>query len=245
MGKQRIDALLVLRGLAENKSKAQALIMSGEVRTEDKKITKPGTMVPEDILLTVEQKPLFVSRGGVKLACALDQFGIDVRSTAALDVGASTGGFTDCLLQRGAKRVYAIDVGYGQLDYKLRQDQKVVVMERVNAHYPFTIPEKVDIATIDVSFISVTKVIPNIMVHLNESGYLVILLKPQFEAERSEVGKKGIIKDPQVHSRVLARFVNWMTNNGLRLVGLVASPVFGAEGNREFLIGIRTDLDLD
>ena len=236
MPKQRLDNLLVTKELAENKSKAQALIMAGEITVSGEKITKPGTLVDEDAELQLAEKLQYVSRGGIKLAHALDEFKVDVTSLTAMDVGASTGGFTDCLLQRGANRVYAIDVGYGQLDYKLRQDSRVVVMERVNAHHPFSMPEKVNIATMDLSFISVTKVIPNLISHLAKPGYIIVLLKPQFEAERKEVGKGGIIKDPQIHARVLARFISWITQHDLRLRGLVTSPILGAEGNREFLI---------
>jgi 23S rRNA (cytidine1920-2'-O)/16S rRNA (cytidine1409-2'-O)-methyltransferase len=234
--KQRLDNLLVTRELAENRSQAQALIMAGKVTASGKVITKPGTQVDEDASLELAEKMPYVSRGGFKLAHALDEFKLDVTSLTAMDVGASTGGFTDCLLQRGARRVYSIDVGYGQLDYKLRQDNKVTVMERVNAHYPFSLPEKVNIATIDLSFISVTKVLPNITGHLTQPGSIIVLLKPQFEAERKEVGKGGIIKDPQVHARVLGRFIVWATGHDLRLRGLVASPILGAEGNKEFLV---------
>ena len=236
MAKQRLDTLLVTRGLAENKSKAQATIMAGEVTVAGKAVTKPGSLVDENVSLQVAGKLPYVSRGGIKLAHALDEFKLDVTSLTAMDVGASTGGFTDCLLQRGTGCVYAIDVGYGQLDYKLRQDPRVVVMERVNAHYPFSLPEKVNIATMDLSFISVTKVLPNVMGHLTQPGHIIVLLKPQFEAERKEVSKGGIVKDPQVHARVLGRFIVWATNNKLRLRGLVASPILGAEGNKEFLI---------
>ncbi|HEX75545.1 MAG TPA: TlyA family RNA methyltransferase [Dehalococcoidia bacterium] len=236
MPKQRLDNLLVTRGLAENKSKARALIMAGEVTISGKVSTKPGRLVDENANLDIAEKLPYVSRGGIKLAHALDGFKLDVSSLIAMDVGASTGGFTDCLLQRGAKRVYAIDVGYGQLDYRLRQDPRVVVMEKINAHYPFPLPEKVNIATIDLSFISVTKVIPNIIEHLQKRGCIIILLKPQFEAERKEVGRGGIVKDPQVHARVLGRFIGWAIGNGLRLSGLTASPILGAEGNKEFLI---------
>ena len=234
--KQRLDNLLVIRELAENRSQAQALIMAGKVTASGKVVTKPGTQVDEDASLELAEKLPFVSRGGFKLAHALDEFKLDVNSLTAMDVGASTGGFTDCLLQRGAKRVYAIDVGYGQLDYKLRQDPRVVVMERVNAHYPFSMPEKVNIATIDLSFVSVTKVLPNITALLTQPGHIIVLFKPQFEAERKEVGKGGIIKDPQVHAQVLGRFIVWATGHNLRLCGLVASPILGAEGNKEFLI---------
>ena len=236
MPKQRLDNLVVTRELAENQKIAQALIIAGEVTVSGKIITKPGTLVDESIELKLAEKLPYVSRGGIKLAHALDEFKLDVTSLTAMDVGASTGGFTDCLLQRGAKRVYAIDVGYGQLDYKLRQNSKVVVMERVNAHYPFSLPEKVNIATIDLSFISLTQVIPNVIDHLAQPGYIIVLFKPQFEARRQEVGKGGIIKDPQVHALVLGRFIIWATNHDLRLRGLVASPILGAEGNKEFLI---------
>jgi 23S rRNA (cytidine1920-2'-O)/16S rRNA (cytidine1409-2'-O)-methyltransferase len=234
--KQRLDSLLVARELAENKKMAQALIMAGKVTVSGRVITKSGTLVDENAELRLAEKLPYVSRGGIKLAHALDEFKLDITSLTAIDVGASTGGFTDCLLQRGAKRVYAIDVGYGQLDYKLRQDPKVVVMERVNAHYPFSLPEKVNIATVDLSFISVTKVIPNIMGHLIQPGHIIILFKPQFEAKRKEVSKGGVIKDPQIHARVLGRFIVWVTEHDLRLRGLVASPILGAEGNKEFLV---------
>ncbi|OGO58258.1 MAG: hypothetical protein A2025_00200 [Chloroflexi bacterium RBG_19FT_COMBO_47_15] len=236
MSKQRLDNLLVSRELAENENKAQAIIMAGKVTVSGKVITKPGTQVDEDASLELAEKMPYVSRGGIKLAHALDEFKLDVNSLTAMDVGASTGGFTDCLLQRGARRIYAIDVGYGQLDYKLRQDPRIVVMERVNAHYPFSLPEKVNIATIDLSFISVTNVIPNVIGHLTQPGYIIILIKPQFEAERKEVPKGGVIKDPQVHARVLGRFIVWAIGYGLRLRGLVASPILGAEGNKEFLV---------
>jgi len=236
MTKQRLDNLLVARELAENENKAQAIIMAGKVTVSGKVITKPGTQVDEDASLELAEKMPYVSRGGIKLAHALDEFKLDITSLTAMDVGASTGGFTDCLLQRGAKRIYAIDVGYGQLDYKLRQDPRVVVMERVNAHHPFSLPEKVNIANIDLSFISVTNVIPNVIGHLTQPGYIIILIKPQFEAERKEVPKGGVIKDPQVHARVLGRFIVWATDHDLRLRGLVASPILGAEGNKEFLV---------
>jgi 23S rRNA (cytidine1920-2'-O)/16S rRNA (cytidine1409-2'-O)-methyltransferase len=236
MAKQRLDNLLVARELAENKKMAQALIMAGKVAVSGRVITKPGTPVDENVSLELAKKLPYVSRGGIKLAHALDEFKLDVASLTAMDAGASTGGFTDCLLQRGARRVYAIDVGYGQLDYKLRQEPRVVVMERVNAHHPFSLPEKVNIATIDLSFISVTKVIPNVIGHLTQPGYIIILLKPQFEAKRKEVPKGGVIKDPQIHARVLGRFIVWTTEHDLRLRGLVASPILGTEGNKEFLV---------
>ena len=239
MAKHRIDSLLVDRGLVESRSKAQALIMAGEVSVEGKTIIKAGTMVAEEAAIDILQPPPFVSRGGIKLDYALDQFQLDVTSKIAADIGASTGGFTDCLLQRGAGRVYAVDVGYGQLDYRLRRDKRVVVLERVNARYPIDLPEKVDLATMDLSFISVEKVIPSVAKLLKSDGYLMVLLKPQFEAERSEVGKGGVIRQPPVHARVLGRFIAWMTGHGFRLGGLVASPILGAAGNMEFFLLLR------
>ncbi|HUT97374.1 MAG TPA: TlyA family RNA methyltransferase, partial [Dehalococcoidales bacterium] len=194
MAKRRIDSLLVDRGLVESRAKAQALIMAGEVKVEGKAAIKAGTLVAEEAVITLLQPPPFVSRGGIKLDYALDRFRLDVSSKVAADIGASTGGFTDCLLQKGASRVYAVDVGYGQLDYRLRQDKRVVVMERVNARYPLSLPEQLDLATLDLSFISVEKVIPSVARLLKDGGYLVVLLKPQFEARRDEVGKGGIIK---------------------------------------------------
>jgi 23S rRNA (cytidine1920-2'-O)/16S rRNA (cytidine1409-2'-O)-methyltransferase len=218
------------------------MIMAGEVAVEGMAVTKPGTLVKEEAVITIVAPPPFVSRGGIKLAYALDQFQLDVSDKVAADIGASTGGFTDCLLQRGARRVYAIDVGRGQLDYRLRQDPRVVVIEGVNARYPMALPEKVDLATIDVSFISVEKVIPSVAQLVKENGYLVVLIKPQFEAGRREVGKGGIIKDPLIHAWVLGRFVAWLTENKLRLGGLLPSPLLGASGNREFFVLLRLEM---
>lgn len=239
MAKRRIDSLLLDKGLVESRAKAQALIMAGEVMVAGKTITKPGTLVAEEAVITIRQPPPFVSRGGIKLDYALDRFQLDVSSKVVADSGASTGGFTDCLLKRGARRVYAIDVGYGQLDYRLRCDPRVVVMERVNARYPIPLPEKVDLATIDLSFISVEKVIPSVARLVKDDGYLLVLLKPQFEARRGEVGKGGIVKQPIVHARVLGRFIAWMIDHGFRLGGLVASPILGASGNKEFFVLLR------
>jgi len=237
--KQRLDTLLVSRGLADNKSRAQAAIMAGEVTVDGKVITKAGNPVPEDADVQMKEKMPYVSRGGLKLAHALQEFGIDAKGLVCIDVGASTGGFTDCLLQHGAEKVYALDVGYGQLDYKLRQDSRVVVMEKVNAHYPFDLPEKMGLAVMDVSFISVSMVIPNVLPHLVKEGELVVLFKPQFEAERGDVGKGGVIRDPTVHTRTISHFVIWMNSNRLRLLNLAASPILGAEGNKEFLLHLR------
>lgn len=243
--KKRADVLLFERGQAESRERAQALIMEGLVFHPGGRVLKPGTLMPADASLEVRDTLPYVSRGGLKLAHALDRFGLDVSGCTALDVGASTGGFTDCLLQAGASRVYAVDVGYGQMDYRLRQDPRVVVMEKVNARHPFELvdregqSEQVSLATVDVSFISATKVIPEASRHLTPGGTMVVLLKPQFEALRNEVGKGGVIKDVRVHTLVLARFIHWVVQSGHRLRGLVASPIFGDKGNREFLLLLR------
>ena len=236
MGKKRIDSLLVDRKLVDSRAKAQAFIMAGEVAVDGKAVVKSGTLVAEEAEITLTEPPPFVSRGGVKLDYALDRFGLDVSSEVVADIGASTGGFTDCLLKRRASRVYAIDVGYGQLDYRLRKDPRVTVIERTNARYPITLPEKVALATIDVSFISVEKIIPSVTRLLSDDGYLLVLIKPQFEARRTEVGKGGIIKRPAVHATVLGRFIAWATEQNFRLRGLTASPILGASGNREFFV---------
>lgn len=239
MPKQRLDAIVVSRGLVGSRAKAQALIMAGRVLVGSKVVIKAGTLLPENVEISLLQQPPFVGRGGLKLEYALDQFHLDVAGKVAADIGASTGGFTDCLLQRGTSRIYAIDVGRGQLDYRLRQDKRVVVMEGVNARYPLELPEKVDLSVIDVSFISLEKVIPPAATVLKEGGCLVVLLKPQFEAKREEVGKGGIIKDPTVHARVIGRFTKWFTRQGFRLGGLVASPITGGSGNTEVLILLK------
>ena len=230
---------MVDRGLVESRAKAQALIMAGQVLVAGKDAVKAGTLVAEEAAIDILKPPPFVSRGGIKLDYALDHFQLDVSGRVAADIGASTGGFTDCLLQRGAKRVYAVDVGRGQLDYRLRQDTRVVVMERVNARYPFTLPEKADLAVMDVSFISVEKVIPAVTALLKADGYLLVLIKPQFEAKRPEVGKGGVIKDPLIHAAVLGRFIAWLVGHDFRLKGLVASPISGASGNKEFFVLLK------
>ena len=237
--KKRADVLLVERGLAETREKAQALIMEGVVYTRGGKVMKSGQPTEIDADLEVKGRLPYVGRGGVKLAQALDHFGLDVSGLVVLDVGASTGGFTDCLLQRGARQVIALDVGHGQLDYRLRQDPRVVVIEGVNARYPFETPSVSDLATIDVAFISVTKVISTVVEHLKQGGLLVVMVKPQFEAQRKEVGKGGVIKDPLVHASVLARVIRWVVESGFRLRGMVPSPILGDAGNREFFILVR------
>jgi 23S rRNA (cytidine1920-2'-O)/16S rRNA (cytidine1409-2'-O)-methyltransferase len=234
--KKRADLLLVERGLSPSREQAQALIMEGLVFTPAGRVLKPGAALPDTTPLDVRGRLPYVSRGGLKLAHALDSFGLPVEGRAALDVGASTGGFTDCLLQQGARKVYAVDVGYGQLDHRLRQDPRVSVMEKRNARYPFELPEPVDLVTIDVSFISLSLVIPPVATHLKAGCYIVALVKPQFEARKEEVGRGGVIKDPQVHARVLGRMIVWAVGQGLRVRNLCASPIFGDAGNREFFL---------
>jgi 23S rRNA (cytidine1920-2'-O)/16S rRNA (cytidine1409-2'-O)-methyltransferase len=236
VAKRRIDTLLVAKGLAESREKARVMVMEGSVVVDNRKVVKPSTLVEEDAEVKILQSPRFAGRGGLKLEYALEQFQIDVNGLVAVDVGASTGGFTDCLLKRGARKVYAVDVGYGQLDYRLRQDPRVVVMERVNARYDFNLPEPVDLATVDVSFISLEKVLPTATRLVKSKGPLIALVKPQFEAGKEQVSKGGLVKDPLVHASVLGRFICWAVGHGFRLGGLAASPILGAEGNREFLI---------
>jgi 23S rRNA (cytidine1920-2'-O)/16S rRNA (cytidine1409-2'-O)-methyltransferase len=239
VAKRRIDLLLVEKGIVESREKAKALVMAGEVIADERKVTKPGTLVRREAIIRVRERLPFVSRGGIKLAHALDKFQLEVTGKVVADIGASTGGFTDCLLQRGAKQVYAIDVGYGQLDYRLRTDPRVIVMEGINARYPFFLPQKVDLATLDLSFISVEKVIPSVARWLKEGGFLIVLLKPQFEVGREHVGKGGLVKDPLLHARVLGRFISWAIENGFRLRGIIPSPLLGAAGNREFFVLLR------
>jgi len=215
------------------------MIMAGEVTVNGSLMTKAGCLVSADAEILLKEKLPYVSRGGLKLEHALKEFGINVSGLHCLDVGASTGGFTDCLLQHGAERVYALDVGHGQIDYGLRRDNRVTVLEKVNAHYPFNLPGKVGLATVDVSFISATMVIPNILPHLIPDGEVVVLLKPQFEADRKDVGKGGVIRDPAVHSRCIGKFISWMNLNSWSLLNLTASPLSGADGNREFLMNMR------
>lgn len=243
MAKQRADVLLVERGLAESREKARALLLAGQVRLGERVIDKPGMLVPESAELRVLAKTPYVSRGGVKLAHALDVFRVDVADATALDVGASTGGFTDCLLQRGARKVYALDVGRGQIDYRLRTDQRVSVIEGVNARYPLALPERVDIATVDVSFISLTLVLPNVLSAVKSGGLVVALVKPQFEAGRGQVQRGGLVKDPAIHAEVLGRIILWIVEHGARLRGLTTSPILGGDGNREFFVLVENKTD--
>jgi|TARA_B100000809_G_scaffold216679_1_gene222502 23S rRNA (cytidine1920-2'-O)/16S rRNA (cytidine1409-2'-O)-methyltransferase len=234
--KIRADRLLFERGLANSREQAQALIMEGVVYTPSGRVLKAGSTLLGDVELEVKGRLPFVGRGGVKLAHALDEFQIGVDGLTVLDVGASTGGFTDCLLQRGARHVYAVDVGHGQMDYGLRQDERVTVIEKTNARHPFDLPEQVDLIVIDVSFISLTMVIPEAVRHLDPGRYIAALVKPQFEAQKSQVGRGGVIKDPKVHADVLGNTVNWAVGQGLRVRNMCRSPIQGDAGNREFFI---------
>ncbi len=229
---------MVDRGLAESGEKARALVMAGAVSLPGhpgRGRPTPGMLIAGNQEIAVTPGPRFVSRGGEKLAHALDVFGFDPSGKVALDIGASTGGFTDCLLQAGASRVYAVDVGRGQLHNRLLRDERVVSMERVNARNSYEIGEPVDLIVADVSFISLRLVLPTAFTYLRPGGAAIVLVKPQFEAEPGEVGSGGIIRDPQVHAAVLGRFTRWAVSNGLRLRGLTSSPIRGDKGNREFL----------
>ncbi len=235
MSKDRLDKMLVARGLVETRAKARGMIMAGEVFVNGQMVDKAGTMVAEgDEIRLVDPLP-YASRGGYKLAGALDQFGIAVAGATCADVGACTGGFTDVLLQRGAARVYSIDVGYGQLDWKLRQDPRVVVMERTNARHLESLASPVDFVCIDVSFISLRLVLPAVAGWLKPDGQVVALIKPQFEAGRGQVGKGGIVRDPAVHREVLENFLQFAIESGWSVHGLALSSIQGADGNIEFL----------
>jgi len=233
--RERLDVLLVERGLTESRAQAQRLIRAGSVRVADQVSDKPGAQVARDAEIALQSRPRFVGRGGEKLEAALIHFELDVTGATAADVGASTGGFTDCLLQRGARRVYAIDVGYGQLDWRLRNDPRVVVMERTNARYLEHLPEPIDLVTVDVSFISLELILPMAIGWLRPGAQVVALIKPQFEAGRGEVGKGGVVRDPAVHRRVLERVLSIAAGSGLGLRGLMPSPLCGPAGNVEFL----------
>jgi 23S rRNA (cytidine1920-2'-O)/16S rRNA (cytidine1409-2'-O)-methyltransferase len=233
--KKRLDLLLVERGLTPSREQARALIMAGSVAIGGQPADKPGTMVDETSDLSVQAPSRYVSRGGLKLERALEEFHLDVTGRVAVDVGASTGGFTDCLLQHGASRVYAVDVGYGQLDWRLRTDPRVVVMERTNIRYLTALAENAELATTDVSFISLRLVLPAISRLLRDEGWIVALVKPQFEAGRGKVGKGGVVRDPEIHREVLSGLAGWGDVQGYGIQRLTVSPVRGPAGNVEFL----------
>ncbi|MBS7227439.1 MAG: TlyA family RNA methyltransferase [Oscillospiraceae bacterium] len=237
-GKTRLDVLLVERGLQETRQKAQATIMSGLVYVDGRKVDKAGTAVPDDARLEVRGSALrYVSRGGLKLEKAISAFRLSLDGALCADIGASTGGFTDCMLQNGAAKVYAVDVGYGQLDWKLRNDARVVCMERTNARYldREQIPDELDFASVDVSFISLRLILPAVHGLLKAGGHVACLIKPQFEAGREKVGKKGVVRDPAVHLEVLEQFLQNAKESGFTVLDITYSPIRGPEGNIEYL----------
>lgn len=237
--KTRLDRLLVERGLVESRERGQAMVIAGQVLVNGQKQEKAGALIPADAEIRIlgDQLP-YVSRGGLKLEAALQKFTVSVEDKIALDVGASTGGFTDCLLQLGAKKVYAVDVGYGQLAWKLRQDQRVVVIERVNIRHidPALVPEPIDIASIDVSFISLEKVVPSILKFLKPQAEIIALIKPQFEVGKEQVGKGGIVRDEAARTAAVECVSNFFRETGFDVRGVIRSPITGQDGNVEFLI---------
>ena len=240
--KKRLDVLLVEQGLADSREKAKAIIMSGIVYVDNNKEDKAGTTFDETAKIEVRGNTLkYVSRGGLKLEKAMDHFGVELAGKVCMDVGASTGGFTDCMLQNGAVKVYSVDVGHGQLAWKLRNDERVVCMEKTNIRYvtPEDIDDKIEFASIDVSFISLTKVLPAVKELLTDSGEIVCLIKPQFEAGKDKVGKKGVVRDPAVHAEVLREFLRYAPECGFGVRGLDFSPIRGPEGNIEYLAWLK------
>ncbi|HEX7594475.1 MAG TPA: TlyA family RNA methyltransferase [Anaerolineae bacterium] len=243
--KKRLDVLLVERALVESWQRAQALILAGDVQVNGNRVDKAGTLIADDAAITLRAPLKYVGRGGLKLEGALEAFRIDPRGKTCADIGASTGGFTDCLLQRGATRVYAIDVGYGQLAWKLRSDPRVVVMDRMNIRHLDALPEPIDLAVIDVSFISLTLVLPVAQKLVQPRGEIIALIKPQFEAGREQVGKGGIVRDARVHRAVIEKIARHSSEIGLRVRGICRSPLQGADGNVEFFAHLSTDQDLE
>ena len=240
--KERLDVLLVKRNLAVSREKAKAVIMAGEVYVDGQKEDKAGSMFQDSVHIEVRGNTLpYVSRGGLKLEKAMTHFGVSLEGKVCLDVGASTGGFTDCMLQNGAKRVYAVDVGHGQLDWMLRNDPRVVCMEKTNIRYvvPDDIGEQADFSSIDVSFISLTKVLLPVRELLGDRGEIVFLIKPQFEAGREKVGKKGVVRDPAVHLEVIDKVIDYAKSISFEILNLEFSPIKGPEGNIEYLLYLR------
>jgi 23S rRNA (cytidine1920-2'-O)/16S rRNA (cytidine1409-2'-O)-methyltransferase len=238
-GSERVDLLLVSRGLAESRALAQRLVMAGQVRADGEVVDKPSRRVPVDAQLAVDTGPQYVSRGGDKLAGGLAAFAVGVQDAVCADVGASTGGFTDCLLQRGAARVYAIDVGHGILHWRLRSDPRVILLERTNARNLAALPEPIGLATIDASFISLKLLLPAVVGWLAPSADVIALVKPQFEAGRQAVGRGGVVRRPEIHREVLASLLPHVSALGLAPQGLIRSPLLGPKGNVEFLLWCR------
>jgi 23S rRNA (cytidine1920-2'-O)/16S rRNA (cytidine1409-2'-O)-methyltransferase len=246
--KVRIDRLILDRGFVESREKGQAMILAGNVLVNGQKVEKAGALVPEDADIRILGEPMpYVSRGGLKLEAALREFKITVTGRTAIDVGASTGGFTDCLLQHGCRKVYAVDVGYGQLAWKLRQDPRVISIERTNIREinPALIPEPIDIAVIDASFISLEKVIPPVLPFLAHDSEIIALIKPQFEVGKGQVGKGGIVRDETARKAVVERIAEFVREQGLEVKGVMPSPITGQDGNVEFLIYAVTQMNTD
>ena len=237
--RKRLDVAVTERGIAPSREKARAYILAGDISVDGVTETRAAVLVAAEAAIALAQPARFVSRGGDKLEHAMAVFGIDVTGRVAIDVGASTGGFTDCLLQRGAARVYAVDVGYGQLDQRLRGDARVVTMERTNIRELTSLPEQPDIATVDASFISLTKVLPATVALLRPGADIVALVKPQFEAARGEVDRRGVVRDPLVHASVIGRVAAWCVEHRLRVRGVATSPLLGPAGNKEFFLWIQ------
>jgi 23S rRNA (cytidine1920-2'-O)/16S rRNA (cytidine1409-2'-O)-methyltransferase len=240
--KKRLDLVVLEKGLADSRQRAQALIMAGKVLVNNLIVDKSGTLVsPKDDIVLQEEDHPYVSRGGLKLQKALHTLGIDINGFVCLDVGASTGGFTDCLLQHGAGRVYAVDVGYGQLSWKLRQNPRVVVIERMNIRYmqPETIPQPVDLVTIDVSFISLKKVVPEILKFMKKNAGILALIKPQFEVGKRNIGKGGVVRDPDLHAKVISNLSEFFIKKHLLCEWVIPSPILGPKGNKEFFISLK------
>jgi 23S rRNA (cytidine1920-2'-O)/16S rRNA (cytidine1409-2'-O)-methyltransferase len=243
--KARIDQALVERGFFESRERAQRAIMAGEVRVGDHVFAKPAEMIETDAAISVAEPPQFVGRGALKLSGALDFLRIDVQGKVALDIGASTGGFTDCLLQRGAARVFAVDVGHGQLAWKIRNDPRVVVMEKMNARFLSHehVPEDVDLCAMDVSFISLTLILPRAFELITQDGMILALIKPQFELKREDVGRGGIVREPALHQKAQQKIVKFVEEAKYRVVGVIPSAITGTDGNQEFFICIRKQSD--
>jgi len=242
--KERLDKILIERGMALSRERARAMIMEGKVLVDGQLIDKPGVRIDIDSKIEVQGEDLkYVSRGGLKLEGALKAFEIDPRDKIVLDVGASTGGFTDCILQNGAKKVYAVDVGYGQLSWKLRKDPRVINLERKNIRYlkREEIEDDIDLILIDTSFISIEKFLPNLLQFLKNEGEILGLIKPQFEVGKGEVGKGGVVRDPNLHRKVIDRISKFSEELGLKVIGVVESPILGPKGNKEFFIYLKRD----
>jgi 23S rRNA (cytidine1920-2'-O)/16S rRNA (cytidine1409-2'-O)-methyltransferase len=246
--KDRLDKLLVERGMVPSREKARALIMAGKVMVKGKRIDKPGIQINVDAQLQLQEGgSVYVSRGGEKMEGALKAFGIDPRGMVVMDVGASTGGFTDCILQKGAKKVYAVDVGYGQLAWKLQKDPRVVTLERKNIRYlpREEVEEETDLILIDTSFISVEKFLPHLLAFLKKGGAILSLIKPQFEVGKGEVGKGGVVRDGALHEKVIDRISDFSRGLGLKVLGVTESPLLGPKGNKEFFIYLKKENEKD